>query len=270
MGPWRNLRSSLFFTLMLAVVGACTTTPPHSPEADYYLITDMTYMRDAATYDSNVVGLLYKGDQVERAEVGESGWWRVRSGRTGQSGWVPAELLSPNPVPVVYFYVTQTVSLRECPKEFCPSLQMLSRGDKVQRVEQNDQGWWRVLVAQSRNLGWLPAKVVAEHLENPQAKAPEPQYYFVAVRRLTLRREPRVEAEAIKLLQLNDQVEKLDQSPSGWFKVRQPLSGAVGWAPEHYLGTTLLKSPRFEKPRKKKSQPPKPAEGKTPAEPEIM
>jgi len=270
MGSWRNFRSSLWCILMLAMVGACATPPPLSPEGDYYLSMDMTYLRDAPTHDSNVVGQLYKGDQVEKVEVGGVGWWRVRSGRTGQNGWVPSELLSPNPVPVVYFYVTQTVSLRECPKEFCPSLQSLSRGDKVQKVEQNDQGWWRVLVAQSRNLGWLPAKVVAEHLENPQAKAPEPQYYFVTVRHLTLHQEPRLNAEAIKLLQFNDQVEKLEQSPSGWIKVRQPASGAVGWVPERFLGTTPLKFPRFEKPTKKKSQPPKPAEGKTPPEPEIM
>jgi uncharacterized protein YgiM (DUF1202 family) len=270
MGSWSNFLASLFFILMLAVVGGCTTTPPHSPEADYYLITDMTYMRDGATYDSNVVGQLYKGDQVEKVEAGGSGWWRVRSGRSGQNGWIPSELLSPNPVPVVYVYVTQTVSLRECPKEFCPALQMLSRGDQVQKVEQNDQGWWRVLVAQSRNLGWLPAKVLAEHLEKPQAKAPEPQYYFVAVRRLTLRREPRLNAEAITLLQFNDQVEKLEQNLTGWVKVRQPASGAIGWVPERFLGTTLLKFPRFEKPTKKKPQPLKPADGKNPPEPEIM
>lgn len=270
MESWRNFPAGLLFTLMLAVLGACATAPPHSPVADYYLIADMTYLRDAATYDSNVVGQLYKGDQVEKVEVGESGWWRVRAGRTGQNGWIPSELLSLNPVSVVYFYVTQTVSLRECPKEFCPSLQMLSRGDRVQRVEQNDQGWWRVLAAQTHNLGWLPAKVMAEHLENPQAKAPDPQYYFVTVRRLTLRREPLAATEAIKLLQFNDQVEKLDQNPSGWFKVRQPLSGAVGWVPERHLGTTPLQSPPRERPRKKKPQPPGPAEGQTPPEPEIM
>jgi SH3-like domain-containing protein len=254
---------------MVALAGACAAPPPPAPGGTFYLTSDMTYLRDAADFGSHVVGQLYKGDPVERLDIRETGWWRVHSGRTGQAGWVPAELLSPNPVPVVYVYVTQTVHLRECPKDFCPTLQMLSRGDQVQKVEQNDQGWWRVLVVKSRNLGWLPAKVVAEHLEKSQAKAPEPQYYFVVVRRLTLRREPLPNAEAITLLQFNNQVEKLEQNP-GWVKVRQPASGAIGWVPERFLGTTPLKFPRFEKPRKKKSQPPKPADGKTPLEPEIM
>ena len=63
--------------------------------------------------------------------TGESGWWRVRSSRTGQAGWVPNELLSPKPVPVAYVYVTQTVHLRERPKDLCPALQLLSRGAQV-------------------------------------------------------------------------------------------------------------------------------------------
>jgi len=270
MRPWRKFSGILLGVLLVGLAGACAAPPPPAPGGTFYLTSDMTYLRDAAGFDGHVMGQLYKGDQVERLDIRETGWWRVRSGRTGQAGWLPSTLLSPNPVPVVYVYVTQTVHLRECPKEFCPALQMLSRGDQVQKVEQNDQGWWRVLVAQSRNLGWLPAKVLAEHLEKPQAKAPEPQYYFVAVRRLTLRREPRLNAAAITLLQFNDQVEKLEQNPTGWIKVRQPLSGGVGWVPERYLGTTPLKSPRFEKPRKKKSQPPKPGQGETPLEPEIM
>ena len=120
MKPWGSFRSFLLLTLLLVLAGACATPPPHSPEGDYYLTADMTYLRDAATFDSNVVGQLYKGDQVEKLDVGPAGWWRVRSGRTGQIGWVSADLFSPTPVPVPLFVVTQTVNLRECPKELCP------------------------------------------------------------------------------------------------------------------------------------------------------
>ena len=265
---WKKFGCILLCTAMMALAGACAMPPP-APGGIFYLTSGMTYLRDAATYDSNVVGQLYKNDQVERLDVAMSGWWRVRSGRTGQAGWVPGELFSPNPVPVVYFYATKPVHLRECPKEFCPTLQLLSRGDQVQKVEQNDQGWWRVLVAKSRNLGWLPAKEVAESLEEPQAKA----YYYVNVRRLKLSRQPQAEAEVIKLLQFNDQVEKLDQNPAGWFKVRQPASGAVGWVPGRYLETLPGGYPRFEKPRKKKPpapSSPKPTESEPQIEPEIM
>ena len=61
---WDNFRFILLSTLLLALAGACVTPPPHAPEGDYYLTADMTYLRDAAAFDSNVVGQLYKGDQV--------------------------------------------------------------------------------------------------------------------------------------------------------------------------------------------------------------
>lgn len=275
MRTWVYFRGVLLLTLAVALAGACAAPPPHSPEGDYYLITDMTYLRDAATYDSNVVGQLYKADQVERFEVGASGWWRVRSGRTGQTGWVTGDLFSPTPVPVPLFWVIHTVALRECPKNLCPSLQLLSQGDQVQKVEQNDQGWWRVLVVKSRNLGWLPAGVLAESLEQLQAKAAEKPYLYVAARRLKLHRQPLPEAEVVKQLQFNDQVEKLEENPSGWTKVRQAASGAVGWVQGRYLETLPMRAPRPEKSIKKKprpqpAKPAKPAETAPQPEPEIM
>ena len=144
----------------------------------------------------------------------------------------------------------------------------------MQKIEQNDQGWWRVLVIKSRNLGWLPAKTLAENLEEAQAKAAEKPYLYVAVRRLKLFRQPRPEAEVVKLLQVNDQVEKLDQNPAGWVKVRQPSSGAVGWVLGRYLEPLPVGYPRPEKSKKRKPQPqiqpPKPTETEPQPEPEIM
>jgi len=269
---WRNFRSILLATLLLVLTGACAAPLPHSPEGDYYLTADMTYLRDKATFDSNVVGQLYKSDQVEKLDAGPSGWWRVRSGRTGQIGWVFADLFSHTPVPVPRFLVTQTVNLRECPQDLCPPLELLSRGAPVQKLEQNDQGWWRVLVIESRHLGWLPAKTLAENLEKAAAKS----YLYVAVRHLKLFGQPRPEAEVVKVLQVNDQVEKLDQNPAGWLKVRQPSSGAVGWVQGRYLESLMVEYPRPEKSKKRKSQPqvqpqpPEPTETEPQPEPEIM
>ncbi len=231
----------------------------------------MTYIRNAPAYDSHVVAPLYKGDQVERLEVVEGGWWRVRSGRTGQLGWVPGELFSAVPVPMPEFYVIQTIPLRECPKDLCPSLQLLSRGDRVQKLEQNAQGWCRVLVVRSRYLGWLPAKAMVESLEKPRAQGPAAlPHLYVAVNRLKLLRQPLINAEVIKVLQFNDQVEKLDQTPAGWLKIRQPASGAEGWVLARDLEAAPARRPRPENPKKTRQQPPKPTGNETPPEPEIM
>ena len=77
----------------------------------------------------------------------------------------------------------------------------------------------------------------------------------MAVRRLKLFGEPRPEAEVVKVLQVNDQVEKLDQNPAGWLKVRQPSSGAVGWVQGRYLESLPVGYPRPEKSKKRRPNP---------------
>jgi len=266
MKPQEVWRFIPLLILLLSLAFACAAPTPPSPGGKYYLTAAMTYLRDAAAYDANLVGLLYKGDQVEQLETGRSGWWRVRSGRTGQTGWVAGELFDPTPAPAPLYYVIGPVKLRECPQETCPALQQLFRGDQVQKIEANEQGWWRVLAVESRNLGWLPAPALVETLEELKARPPEKPYLYVAVRRLQLRREPQSGAEVVKLLQVNDQVEKLAENQSGWVQVRQPAGGATGWVWGRYLETLPVRHPRPERRKIPRPRPPAPAE----TEPEIM
>jgi uncharacterized protein YgiM (DUF1202 family) len=65
----------------------------------------------------------------------------------------------------------------------------------------------------------------------------------VAVRKLSLRAKPSNDSEVIRTLQFNDQVQKLGET-EGWFKIRQPSSGAVGWVISRNLETLPLISPR--------------------------
>ena len=117
------------------------------------------------------LGSLYRGDKVEIVDAGESAWWRVELRRSGQTGWVRKELLSPDPVATVFYYVKEdTLPLLECPRHDCLPLQLLSRGDQVQRVEEGDQGWWRVLVIKNRSFGWVPAAALTERIEDTQQK----------------------------------------------------------------------------------------------------
>jgi uncharacterized protein YgiM (DUF1202 family) len=260
-----SLRAVLLAVLVLTAAAACAAKlPPALEAANYYLTSEIAYLRDTPGYEGNILGQLYKDDRVEQLESNEAGWWRVRSGRTGQTGWVQGELFSPNPVALVYFYVTRTVSLRECAGETCPSLQLLYRGDQVQKVEENDQGWWRVLVARSRTLGWLPAAVVSDHLEKAAAGKPENPYHYVAVKALQLRRQPAPGAKIVKTLRLNDQLLELEVNPTGWVKVRQPATGAEGWVKGRYLKALPVrvapevKKPATKKPEKKKEAVPEP------------
>jgi uncharacterized protein YgiM (DUF1202 family) len=267
MRPAPSCRLMLLAAILLIAVAACAARRPPAPEGgNYYVTTKITYLRDSPGYQGNLLGQLYLGDQVEKLESHESGWWQVRSARSGQIGWVQGELLSPAPVRLVYFYVTRTVALRECAQESCPSLQLVYPGDQVQKIEENDRGWVRVLVARSRTLGWLPGAAVSQHLEAAAGK-PEGPYYYVAVRTLKLRQQPALEAEVVKTLRLNDQLQKLEVNPGGWVKVRQPAGGAAGWVMGRYLETLPVRwAPRMKKPAA--SKPEKEREGLP--EPEAM
>ena len=247
--------------LLLGLVCSCVTTPVvKPPEGPFFVTSEITYLLDRPGYDGNVLGPLYRGDKVQPVDVGESAWWRVELHRTEQRGWVRKESLSPDPVATVFYFVKEdTLSLRECPRSDCMPLQLLSRGDEVQRVEAGDRGWWRVLVINSRSLGWVPAAALAERLEEAQQKQLPKPYYYVAVRKLILRAKPSDRSEAVRTLDVNDQVEKIGET-EGWFKVRQPSSGAVGWVISRHLDTLPLTSPRGVPPKKKPGPSPQKAE----------
>jgi hypothetical protein len=251
----RDLTRFITLTLLLGLACSCVSTGVVQPPGGTFFVTpEITYLLDSPGYGGNVLTPLYRGDKVEFAAAGESAWWEVELRRSGQRGWVRKELLSPEPVAGVFYVVKMaTVPLRECPRGDCLPLQLLFRGDQVQRVEAGDQGWWRVLVINTRSLGWVPAAALTEHLEDVQQKPLPKPYYYVAVRKLVLRAKPADGAEVMRTLSVNDQVEKIGET-GGWFNVRQPATGAVGWVVSRYLQTLPVILPRGA-PAKKKPGP---------------
>jgi uncharacterized protein YgiM (DUF1202 family) len=269
MRSYSDLTRLITLTLLLGLACSCAKTPVvKPPEGPFFVTPEITYLLDSPGYGGNVLGPLYRGDKVEIVDAGESAWWRVELQRSGQTGWVRKELLSPNPVATVFYFVKEdTMPLRECPRSDCMPLQLLFRGDQVQRVEEGVQGWWRVLVINSRSLGWVPAAALTERREDVQQKQLRKSYYYVAVRKLILRAKPSNHSEVVRTLGVNDQVEKIGET-EGWFNVRQPSSGAVGWVISRYLDTLPLISPRGV-PSKKKPGPSQPKEEPA-VEPEFI
>jgi SH3-like domain-containing protein len=249
---WINL---VKLSLLLGLVWSCASPPVvKPPEGPFYVTPEITYLLDSPGYGGNILAPLYKGDKVAGVNVGESAWWRVELQRSGQQGWIRKELLSPDPVATVFYYVKEdTLPLLECPRPDCTPLQMLSRGDRVQRVEAGAPGWWRILVIASRSLGWARAAALTERLEEARQKPLRKFYYYVAVKKILMRAKPSNRSEVVGTLSVNDQVEKIGET-EGWFNVRQPASGAVGWVVSRYLETLPLIFPRGE-PVKKKLRP---------------
>lgn len=258
----------LLLTLLAGSVWSCAATPVTPPEVHFYVNQEITYLKDSPGDAGNVLGLLHKGDKVELVEEGPE-WWRVKVLRSGQLGWVRKGLLTAGSVPTRFYYVNaDTVPLRECPGSDCLPLQILFRGEQVQKVAEESQGWWQVLVVKGRSLGWVPAAVLTEQYEETQQKPARIRYYYVAVARLKLLARPAPRSEVVRTLRFNTQVEKIGESGS-WFKVRQPASGAVGWVQSYSLETLPLISPRGQAPARQEPKPFKQREEPL-LEPEFM
>jgi hypothetical protein len=90
----------------------------------------------------------------------------------------------------------------------------------------------------------------------------------VAVPKLSLRAKPSNRGEVIRTLEFNNQVQKLGET-EGWFKVRQPSSGAEGWVISRDLETRPAISPRGRGPAREELKPFKQRE-EPELEPEFM
>lgn len=271
--PWRW--SGIILLCFIALMGSsCVPKQVETKPSVYYVTPVITYLKECPGYDCKVVGELYRADRVEQLEVKEN-WWRVRLDKGTLTGWLQAELLNPTPIEAAYYYVAaDSLELRECPSPDCPFRKILLKGDRVQKIDANDQGWLRVLVEKDAGIGWVPAAQVSDQAVKPESKpAPEKEYYFAAGATVNLYSLPLFSSKVVKSLPLNEKVEVLVHHGKDWFKVRHLASGAEGWAAAKDLKTSPVAA-EPPKPRKKfrrkpaPKQPPPPEAA--PPEPEAM
>lgn len=275
--PWRWSGFLLFFLIALFISSCVSTTQQKETRpAVYYITPVVTYLKECPGYDCKVVGELYRADRVEQLEVKDN-WWRVRLAGGTLTGWLQPELLSPTPVTPENFYVAaNSLELRECPSPDCPFRKILLKGDKVQKIDQNDQGWLRVLVEKDASIGWIPVGQVTDRAEKPAAKPDQPvekAYLFAATASVNLYSLPLFSSKIVKSLPLNEKVEILVLHGKDWFKVRHLNSGAEGWAAAKDLKSAPVDAepPKPKKKFRKKPAPKKPSQpDEAPLEPEAM
>jgi uncharacterized protein YgiM (DUF1202 family) len=236
-----NLLKGLILILMaLTLLSACETPAPYTgpPVVFYYVSPTMTFLRSCPSYGEEcyVVETVYSGDRVELLERTDYGWSRVRLERTGAIGWMPSDLLSLSPLPPTYYVSMSSVYLRDCADYNCRARELLHRGDRVEKLDQDYRGWWRVVSLRTRNTGWVPAAALS-----PQ---PGPPYYYVDVSSLALRAGPSTGTRIITTLHLNDRVEMLGLGPTGWAQVRDLRTNIIGWVAARYLETFPVAYPR--------------------------
>jgi uncharacterized protein YgiM (DUF1202 family) len=280
---------------LLILVGSCAA--PIKTNI-FYSIPTVTYLRECPDYDCAVVAEIYNADQVQVLAKNQAGWWKVQSDRDQKIGWTQRDLLSETPLSVKNYYIAvEGVPLRNSPSKDVVSRTLLARGDKFQKIAERE-GWWRILVEKDKSLGWIPAASASE--ERPEEAGPEkdkraepgktvpapaptpplpqPNLYYVAAESLNLNLIPFSDSEVVKVLRINDKVEKISQSGTDWLKVRYLESGAEGWAPARFFKDSPVTAktqivPKKETPRKKsraqKQPTPDPFKSET-LEPEAM
>ncbi len=242
---------AILLLLVVVLAGACEQPSTYPSPVYYYVTPTTTYLRDCPSYDCGVTASVYSGDQVEFLDRNDYGWDRVRLVRTGAMGWIPSELLSPSPVPGTYYVSLSTIYMRDCADYNCRAVELLYRGDRVERIEQNYAGWWRVRSYKTGNMGWVPASALS-----PQ---PGPPFYYVNVSSLALRAGPSTGSKILTTLSFNQQVEWLGMGPGGWVQVRDTRTGIIGWAAARYLESFPVRYPRAV-PRKRPAKKAAPAE----------
>lgn len=253
------LQGLILVLLALSMVSACEAPRAYPPPIVYYYVSpSTTFLRSCPSYGDEcvIVATVYSGDRVELLDRSDYGWSRVRLDRSGAVGWIPSDLLSLSPLPATYYVTMNNVYLRECGDHNCRALELLYRGDRVEKIDQDNRGWWRVTSFKTRATGWIPVYAVSPR--------PGPPYYYVNVTSLALRAGPSTGSRILATLRLNDQVELLGTSPTGWGEVRVARSGIIGWVAVRYLETFPVSYP---KPVPKKAKPPSKKEA-PPEEPE--
>jgi uncharacterized protein YgiM (DUF1202 family) len=242
---------------------ATTGGYPVAPSYNYVVPT-VTYLRDCPGYECGIVSEVYSGDRVIVLDRNDFGWVRVQLDRTGGIGWISGDLLSYSPVPASFYVSLRTVYLRNCADYNCSAMELLHRGDRVDKLDQDSRGWWRVKSFRTGNSGWIPVAALSIR--------PGPPHYYVNVSSLALRSGPSTSNRMLTSLGLNNQVEVLGSGVGGWLQVRDTRTNIIGWVYGRYLESFPVSYPRSAPKRHSPSRKgaPAPETPKTPGPPKAM
>jgi hypothetical protein len=152
----------------------------------YVVEADAALLRDYPSPDSGILTRLHHLDQAEYLDANASGWWKVRSLRTGVVGWMTSDLLAAAAAPKLppsiqtkaeYYYVnTPGIELRIIPLHSSATTGTVQLNDRVEKLGASPEGWMKVRNPRDGRKGWLPTRYLSAKLvSSPQAAGQTPK-----------------------------------------------------------------------------------------------
>jgi uncharacterized protein YgiM (DUF1202 family) len=146
----------------------------------YQVAAESALLRDYPSPDSGIVSTLNHRDQVEYVDSNTQGWWKVRSQRTGATGWMTADLLAaarpaaaPVPAKTKYSYVNRPcLELKVIPLESSATTGTVKLNDRLEISSVSPKGWTKVRNPRNGNKGWLPSRFLSSQIVAPPGPAP--------------------------------------------------------------------------------------------------
>lgn len=235
-----------------------------STHAVYFVKPPITYLREQPDLASKSVIEVYKGDQLESLEGGENAWIKVKSARKDMMGWIPSNLVTRSQIEKEIYYVNkENVTVHHSASRDSPTIKSLAFASKVQKVEEQPNGWWRILEENAGLFGWVEAESLGASPPVQQKLTQEnSKSRFVAGKKVNLHKLPLRDSQVIKVLALNDKAEILARK-GDWIKIRLMETGAEGWVVSQVLKPTPVEAQAEKKhkratPKHRPSHPSKP------------
>ncbi len=117
---------------------------------------------------------------MEYVDSNTQGWWKVRSQRTGTTGWMTADLLAaarpaapPAPAKTKYSYVNRpTLELKLIPLESSATTGTVKLNDRLEILSASPKGWTKVRNPHNGNKGWLATRFLSPQIVVAAPPAP--------------------------------------------------------------------------------------------------
>jgi uncharacterized protein YgiM (DUF1202 family) len=172
---YKLLPAMVAFLMLLAGIPCQAGT---STGSVYQVAAESALLRDYPSPNSGILANLNRLDQVEYIDSNAQGWWKVRSLRTGVTGWMTSDLLTAvRPTPssasakIKYFYVNRpSIELRVIPLESSAATGTVQLNDKLEKISEAPNGWTKVRNPRKGNKGWIATRYLSSQIVTaPQA-----------------------------------------------------------------------------------------------------